>query len=79
MDVLRLLNEIQSHAATGLNYAQNSYDKERYEHLLSLAAASYAELFDLPESDLKDLFRQEIGSITPKVGADAAIFNEINL
>lgn len=76
MDILYLLNEIQSHARTGLNYTQNSYDRERYEHLLTLATASYAEILDVPESNLKEVFRQEIGSITPKIGADAAIFNE---
>ncbi|MFK7804225.1 MAG: NUDIX hydrolase N-terminal domain-containing protein [Anaerolineae bacterium] len=76
MDLLYLLTEIQSHATTGLNYTKNSYDRERYEHLLALAASSYAEILDMPEPHLIELFRKEIGSITPKVGADAAIFNE---
>ena len=71
-----LLDQIQHIARNGLNYAQNSYDRERYEKLLSLTAESYADLVDQPAEKIRELFLAEAGHITPKIGADAAIFNE---
>ncbi len=75
MDILNLLEEIQGIARTGLNYTDNPYDHDRYEHLLRLAAAEYSSLLPLPEDGIRARFAAELGQITPKVGADAAIFN----
>ncbi len=74
-DIYALLDEVQTLARNGLHYATNSYDRERYERLLALATRSYAELLDLPEDAIRARFARELGQITPKVGADAAIFN----
>ena len=76
MDIFTLLNEMQAIARTGLHYTASDYDRERYERLLNLAAQTYEELLDIPSDALKMQFAREVGSITPKVGADAAIFNE---
>ncbi|MBN1303368.1 MAG: NUDIX hydrolase N-terminal domain-containing protein [Anaerolineales bacterium] len=76
MDIFFLLEELQGIARTGLNYAENEYDRERYQHLLNIAARSYADLLEIPQNEIQERFRQELGSITPKVGADAAIFNQ---
>ena len=76
MDIFSLLNEVQSIARNGLNYATNFYDRERYEHLLALTLESYSDLLDLPGDQIRARFAAELGHITPKVGADAAIFNE---
>lgn len=76
MDVYSLLDEIQAIARTGLHFTDNSYDRERYERLLALAALNYGTLMDLPEGEIDTRFGAEFGYITPKVGADAAIFNE---
>jgi ADP-ribose pyrophosphatase YjhB (NUDIX family) len=75
-DIFTLLEEIQGVARTGLNFTENVYDQERYKHLLELVSNRYAELLGLPEPDVKQRFAAELGQITPKVGADAAIFNE---
>ena len=76
VDILTLLEEIQAIARAGLYYSEEPYDQERYERLLALAAASYTDLLGLPDEVTKARFAAELGSITPKVGADAAIFNE---
>lgn len=76
MDIYSLLDEIQAIARTGLHFTENSYDRERYERLLALAALNYATLTDLLEAEINTRFGAELGYITPKVGADAAIFNE---
>jgi len=76
MDIFSLLDEIQTLARTGLNYDTAPYDRERYERLLKLATQTYSELLDAPDAEIRTRFLDEMGHITPKVGADAAIFNE---
>jgi 8-oxo-dGTP pyrophosphatase MutT (NUDIX family) len=75
MDLVTLLEEIQSIARTGLHYTADSYDRERYERLLALAAGQYEALLGVPAAEVVARLSREVGSITPKVGADAAIFN----
>lgn len=76
MDILALLDEIQAIARTGLHFSDGTYDRERYERLLQLTIEHYSHLVDLPAVEISGRFRSEIGYITPKVGADGAIFNE---
>lgn len=76
MDTLTLLEEVRTVARNGLNYAQNVYDRERYERLLALSVQSYSELLDRPSPELQTKLCRELGHITPKLGGDAAIFNE---
>jgi ADP-ribose pyrophosphatase YjhB (NUDIX family) len=76
MDIYSLLEQMQHIARNGLNYAQNPYDRERYEKLMALTAESYSELLSQPTEKIRATFAAELGHITPKVGADAAIFNE---
>ena len=76
VDIFSLLDEVQTIARNGLYYASDDYDRERYERLLGLAAHTYEELLAVPDEALRSRFLSELGYITPKVGADAAIFNE---
>ena len=76
MDIFSLLDTIQTIARNGLRYTSSEYDKERYERLLEMAVQTYSELLSAPEENVKQRFLDEVGTITPKVGTDAAIFNE---
>ena len=76
MDIFSLLDEIQAIARNGLYYASNTYDRERYERLMELTTQTYGELLAAPAEEIRARFLSEIGYITPKVGADAAIFSE---
>ena len=76
MDIFSLLDSIQTIAQNGLHYTTNEFDKERYERLLSLTSQTYSELLSIPEETVKARFIAEIGYITPKVGTNAAIFND---
>jgi ADP-ribose pyrophosphatase YjhB (NUDIX family) len=76
MDILALLDEIQTIARNGLHYASNTYDRERYERLMRLTTRTYGELLNVPDERTRARFLSEVGYITPKVGADAAIFNQ---
>lgn len=75
MDIFTLLDGVRTIAQNGLHYAKDPFDRERYEHLMALTAQSYAELLAMPAEAIQAQFAKEIGYITPKVAADAAIFN----
>jgi ADP-ribose pyrophosphatase YjhB (NUDIX family) len=75
MDLFTLLDQIRIIARNGLHYSKDVYDRERYERLLHIAAQEYGEpLAALPEA-VRARFLAELGHVTLKVGADAAIFN----
>ncbi len=76
MDIMPLLDELQTIARNGLFYATDPYDRERYERLMHLVTGYYGEAVDLPPVEVRRRFAAEVGYITPKVGADAAIFDE---
>ena len=75
MDIMPLLDELQTIARNGLFYATDPYDRERYERLMQLVTGYYGEAVDLPPVEVRRRFAAELGYITPKVGADAAIFD----
>jgi ADP-ribose pyrophosphatase YjhB (NUDIX family) len=76
VDILNLLHEIQAIARNGLHFASGEYDRERYQRLMRLASRSYSDILELTEEEIIDRFGRELGYVTPKVGADAAIFND---
>jgi ADP-ribose pyrophosphatase YjhB (NUDIX family) len=76
MDILPLLDEIQTIARNGLHYATNPFDRERYSRLMELVALYYGQALGMPPAEARLRLSQELGHITPKVGADAAIFDE---
>ena len=75
MDIFPLLDELQTIARNGLAFATNPYDLERYQRLLELASAYYSQVIELTADEIKARFKRELGYITPKVGAEAAIFD----
>ncbi|MCP4589592.1 MAG: NUDIX domain-containing protein [bacterium] len=77
MDILPLLDELQTIARNGLAFTSSPYDKERYQSLLELASDYYGQALDLPAEEVRRKLSAELGYITPKVGADAAIFDPV--
>jgi ADP-ribose pyrophosphatase YjhB (NUDIX family) len=76
IDLLHVLDELQAVARTGLHYATDPYDRERYERLLTLAVDGYAEALELPPATVRARLAEDLGYVTAKVGADAAIFDD---
>jgi len=81
------IEQVRSLAQTGLAFSPSTYDVERYEELLKLAATMAATVNDSAslDSELAEKFakrwRADVGSgipgyVTPKVGVGAAVFNE---
>ena len=75
-DIMELLDELRTIARNGLTYARDPYDRERYERLLDITSHEYGTVLNLPAEQVKERLTAELGYITPKVGADAAIFDD---
>jgi 8-oxo-dGTP pyrophosphatase MutT (NUDIX family) len=75
-DILSLADEVQAIARTGLHYSDNPFDRERYTRLLAAAEREYVAHTGLPAGDVRDRLAADVGYVTAKVGADAAVFDE---
>jgi len=75
-DVVGLTEEIQAIGRAGLHFSEDPFDRERYQRLVDLAAQTYAQMSPVDNPTLMARFAREVGCITPKVGADAAIVDE---
>lgn len=75
-DILALVDEVQAVARTGLHYSENPFDRERYARLLSAARREYVARTPLTTAAIDERFAAEIGYVTAKVGADAAVFDD---
>ncbi len=71
--ILSLLHRLKSIALEGLYFARNPYDIDRYNRLLDTASNTYSELLGAGNDAVLQQFRSEIGVVTPKLGADAAV------
>jgi 8-oxo-dGTP pyrophosphatase MutT (NUDIX family) len=76
LDLLALLDELRVVAENGLEYADDPYDEERYERVRELVEEYYGRTLDLPREDVRERLAGELGHVTPKVGATAAVFDE---
>ena len=61
-------------AKTGLFYAKNHYDEERYQQLLDIAAEMLADAADSDAARVKLILAADDGYITPKVDVRGAVF-----
>lgn len=76
MTLFSLLDELRILAQNGIEYADNPYDQERYERILELTSEWYGRSVELPPTEVQARFAEEVGHVTPKVSADAAIFDD---
>lgn len=76
VDPLPLLDELRVMAQTGLYYADDPHDEERYERMLELVTEYYGTVFELPPEDVRDRLADELGEVTPKVAAIAGVFDD---
>lgn len=75
-DIVALAEELQAIGRAGLHFSQDPFDQERYQRLVDLAAQAYVQMSPVDNPALMARFAREVGCITPKVGADAAILDE---
>jgi ADP-ribose pyrophosphatase YjhB (NUDIX family) len=76
MKIEPLLDELRLLAENGLQYADDPWEEERWERVLNLVCEYYGTTLDLPSEEVREKFAQEVGHVTTKVGAEAAVFDE---
>ncbi|NHF58793.1 NUDIX hydrolase [Flavobacteriaceae bacterium TP-CH-4] len=73
---LELIKRIKALADTGLIYAENGYDRERYEELMNISLQLMAHTADRPLAVLKDFFMPANDYPTVKVDVRGFVLNE---
>ncbi len=73
-DWLRWAQRLQSIAQTGLTYAQDPYDRERYEQLRELALEMASNGLARDPDAVRVVFASDTGYPTPKVDVRAVVF-----
>ena len=68
--------QLMAIAQNGLTYAENHFDRERYEQVRQVAAEMMAERSDTSHQKVLDLFAGEVGYATPKVDVRGAVFRD---
>ena len=72
--------KLQAIAQTGLTFARDQYDIERYQSVRQIAAEMLAaNSTGLSSTQLVDLFASEVGYATPKIDVRAAVFADKGL
>lgn len=75
-DYLKLVIRLQAIVQNVLVYANNEFDKERYEEIGDIACHFMEYKTDLPFKKIKNLFGNEKGYQTPKIDTRAAFFKD---
>jgi ADP-ribose pyrophosphatase YjhB (NUDIX family) len=73
-DLLRWAQRIQALAQVGLTYAQDPFDRERYEELRRMSLEMAASATQAPVDELRAVFASDLGYPTPKVDVRAVVF-----
>jgi ADP-ribose pyrophosphatase YjhB (NUDIX family) len=73
---LSLARELQAIAQTGLHYAKDPFDVERYARTREIAAAMMAAGSGEPAPRILELFKQDVGYMTPRVDVRGAVFRD---
>jgi len=76
---LEWAREIQALAQTSSHYAENDYQRQRYQRLLEIAAEIVSEYSNLDFSPVVSLFRKQIGYATPRIDVRGAVFKDSRL
>ena len=76
---LRWAERLQAIAQTGLTYAKDPYDLERYGELRRIALEIAAAGVELPVDEVRVVFASALGYPTPKVDVRAVVFRSEEL
>lgn len=68
--------ELQAVAQTGLTYARDPFDIERYEQIRDLASRMLAHEIETTSAAVLEVLRSETGHATPKVDVRGVVFHD---
>jgi len=76
---LEWAREIQALSQTGFHYAENEYNRQRFQRLMEISAEIIQDHTRLAADDLLRIFLDQRGYATPKVDVRAAVFQDEKL
>jgi ADP-ribose pyrophosphatase YjhB (NUDIX family) len=76
--IFEKIKRIQALAEIGLHFAENTFDRERYEELQEIALQMLEHITDVPLEKIRPIIQENDGYKTPKVDVRAVVFNEEN-
>ena len=71
-----IADELRGIASMGLQYSQNDYDRERYEHALRLSAEIVGVIEGRDGDAVLETYRGNLDHVSPSVGANAVVMRE---
>lgn len=74
--ILRAARRVQAIAQAGLHYAENEFDRQRYQELRDLSVELTAAASDGEINRIRDLFTNETGFQTPKVDVRSVVIRD---
>lgn len=66
--------EIQAISQTGIHFAENDYQIQRYSRLMEISAEIISSYSASRESELIEIFNQQVGYATPRIDVRGAVF-----
>ena len=76
--VFEKIKRIQSLAEIGLEFSQNTFDRERYDELHEISLQMMKQMTGVPIEKIVPVILDKNGYKTPKVDVRAVVFNEKN-
>ena len=73
--ILSFLEQVRATAQSGLHHTSSPFARERFQRLLDACVLEYADLADADMAQVRSTLLQELGTITPKSAANAAVFD----
>lgn len=70
------IKRIQTLAEIGLEFSENSFDRERYEELQEISLQILERMTDVPIEKIVPVIAEKDGYKTPKIDVRAVVFNE---
>lgn len=71
---LEWAREIQAISQTGMHYAENDYQVQRYSRLSEISAEIISSHVDMERSELIEILNQQVGYATPRIDVRGAVF-----
>jgi ADP-ribose pyrophosphatase YjhB (NUDIX family) len=76
---LHWAREIQAISQTGQHFAENEFQRQRYQRLTEIAAEIFSTYSSLDLEPLLGLFQAQVGYATPRIDVRAAVFKDNRL
>jgi 8-oxo-dGTP pyrophosphatase MutT (NUDIX family) len=74
--IFEKIKRIQALAEIGLEFSQNTFDRERYDELHEISLQMMNQITDVPVEKIVPVIQDKNGYKTPKVDVRAVVFNE---